>query len=108
MGKDTRRTDRGASSAAMRSIPQPGVAASAPNHGTPKNPLSPKKLLLTKWTAVTPRNREKHFVVVRVIESEPPSVRVEQVELEAVHSRQLYLLHWRELTDASVWRQGWV
>ena len=61
------------------------------------NPLSPKKLLLTKWTAVTPHNREKHFVVVRVIEPEPPSIRVEQVELEAVHSRQVYLLHWREL-----------
>ena len=30
------------------------------------------------------------------------------VELEAVHSRQVYLLQWRELTDASLWRQGWV
>ncbi len=79
-----------------------------PKHGKPMNPLSSKKLLLTKWTAVTPRNREKHFVVVRVIEPELPSMRVEQVELEAVHSKQVYLLHWRELTDASLWRQGWV
>ena len=79
-----------------------------PKHGKPRNPLSSKKLLLTKWTAVTPRNREKHFVVVRVIEPELPSMRVEQVELEAVHSKQVYLLHWRELTDASLWRQGWV
>jgi len=31
-----------------------------------------------------------------------------QVELEAVHSQQVYVLHWRELTDASLWRQGWV
>ncbi|MBC7672320.1 MAG: TIGR02450 family Trp-rich protein [Polaromonas sp.] len=92
----------------MTSNPESGAAASARNHGTPKNPLSPKKLLLTKWTAVTPRNREKHFVVVRVIEPELPSMRVEQVELEAVHSMQAYLLHWRELTDASLWRQGWV
>ena len=92
----------------MRSNPKSGAAAPKPNHGRPKNPLSPKKLLLTKWTAVMPRNREKHFVVVRVIEPEPPSIRVEQVELEAVHSRQVYLLHWRELTDASLWRQGWV
>ncbi len=73
-----------------------------------KNPLSPKKLLLTKWTAVAPTRREKHFVVVRVIEPEPPAVRIEQVELEAVHSRRVLLLHWRELTDASLWRQGWV
>lgn len=92
----------------MKSKLEPDAAAPAPNNGRPKNPLSPKKLLLTKWTAVTPRHREKHFVVVRVIEPEPPSVRVEQVELEAVHSRQVYLLHWRELTDASLWRQGWV
>ena len=92
----------------MSSIPDPQTGATAPNHCTPKNPLSPRKLLLTKWTAVAPRNREKHFVVVRVIEPEPPSIRIEQVKLEAVHSRQVYLLHWRELTDASRWRQGWV
>lgn len=73
-----------------------------------RNPLSPKKLLLSKWTAVQPRNREKHFVVVRVIEPEPPAVRIEQVELEAVHSGRLLQLHWRELTDPGVWRQGWV
>ncbi len=70
--------------------------------------LSPKKLLLSKWTAVQPVNREKHFVVVRVIEPEPPAVRIEQIELEAVHSRRVLQLHWRDLTDARVWRQGWV
>jgi hypothetical protein len=32
-------------------------------------------LLLSKWTAVPPLNREKHFVVVRMIEPEPPAVR---------------------------------
>ena len=73
-----------------------------------KNPLSPKKLLLTKWTAAAPRHKEKHFVVIRVVEPEPPAVRIEQVELEAVHSKRAFLLHWRELTDASQWRQGWV
>ena len=92
----------------MKSTLEPGAVVPAPDHRRPKNPLSPKKLLLTKWTAVTPRQREKHFVVVRVIEPELPSVRVEQVELVAVHSRQVYLLHWRELTDASLWRQGWL
>lgn len=70
--------------------------------------LSPKKLLLSKWTAVQPVNREKHFVVVRVIEPDPPAVRIEHVELEAVHSRRLLQLHWRDLTDPRVWRQGWV
>jgi len=91
----------------MKSDSEPGAAATAPNAGARKNPLSPKKLLLTKWTAVKPRHREKHFVVTRVIEPEPPSLRVEHVELEAVHSKRVYVLHWRELTDASLWRQGW-
>ena len=92
----------------MRSISESGAAAPSPSYRARRNPLSPKKLLLTKWTAVTPRNREKHFVVLRVIEPEPPSIRVDQVELEAVHSKQVYVLHWRELTDATLWRQGWV
>ena len=92
----------------MKPSPEPVGVTTAPKHAAPKNPLSPKKLLMTKWTAVKPHNREKHFVVTRVIEPEPPSMRVEQVELEAVHSKQVYLLHWRGLTDASLWRQGWV
>jgi len=92
----------------MKLNPEPAAVATAPKERAAKNPLSPKKLLMTKWTAVKPRNREKHFVVTRVIEPEPPSMRVEQVELEAVHSKQVYLLHWRELTDASLWSQGWV
>jgi tryptophan-rich hypothetical protein len=73
-----------------------------------RNPLSPKKLLHSKWTAVQPMNREKHFLVVRVIEPEPPAVRIEQIELQAVHSGRVRQLHWRELTDREVWRQGWV
>lgn len=55
-----------------------------------------------------PRDREKHFVVARVIEPELPSMRVDQVELEAVHSKQVHSPHCRELTDASLWHQGWV
>ena len=91
----------------MNAKHEPGGVVTATGQTARRNTLSPKKLLLTKWTAVKPRNREKHFVVTRVIEPEAPSMRVEQVELEAVHSKQVYLLHWRELTDASLWRQGW-
>jgi tryptophan-rich hypothetical protein len=74
----------------------------------PRTRLSPKKLLLSKWTAVTPQNREKHFLVITVVEPEPPATRIETVELQAVHSQRSFLLPWRELTDASRWRQGWV
>lgn len=92
----------------MKANPKLEGVTTSPGPHARKNPLSPKKLLLTKWTAVKPRNREKHFVVTRVIELEPPSMRVEQIELEAIHSKQVSLLHWRELTEASLWRQGWV
>lgn len=72
-----------------------------------RNPLSPRKLLLSKWTAVTPRQREKHFIVVGVVAPDPPGSAIVQVDLEAVHSRRSYRIDWRELTDASQWRQGW-
>jgi len=74
----------------------------------PRNPLSPKKLLLSKWTAVTPRLKDKHVMVIKVLQPEPPITRIDMVELEAVRSRQVLLLHWRDLTDATQWRQGWV
>jgi tryptophan-rich hypothetical protein len=69
--------------------------------------LNPRKLLLSKWTAVAPRNKEKHFIVTKVIEPELPAMQIEQVELEAVYSRRSRTLQWRELTDASHWLQGW-
>jgi tryptophan-rich hypothetical protein len=65
-------------------------------------------LLLTKWTAVMPRHKERHFIVTRVVPPEPPAVRIELVELEAVHSGRSVVLHWRALTDGAVWRRGWV
>jgi tryptophan-rich hypothetical protein len=72
------------------------------------NPLNPKKLLLTKWTAVTPIAKQKHFLVSRVIQSELPTDPVVSVEIEAVFSKATQVIAWRELQDDSVWRQGWV
>ncbi len=75
---------------------------------SPRNPLSPKKLLHTKWTAVAPLRKEKHFLVTRVVLPEPPTTRIDAVELQAVHTLRSVVLPWRELTDATKWRQGWV
>ena len=75
------------------------------------NPLHPKKLLLSKWTAVSPVARQKHFLVSRVLLPEVPELPdapVEWVEIEAVHSGQVRRIKWRELRDSAVWRQGWV
>jgi tryptophan-rich hypothetical protein len=71
------------------------------------NPLSPKKLFHTKWTAVTPRDKEKHFLVTRLVEPEPPGSPVVSVEIEAVHSGRSQVIAWHDLRDATRWRQGW-
>jgi len=71
------------------------------------NPLNPKKLLLTKWTAVTPIAKQKHFLVGRVIQPELATDPVVSVEIEAVFSKAVQVIAWRDLQDDSVWRQGW-
>lgn len=70
--------------------------------------LHPKKLLLTKWTAVKPVARQKHFLVTKVLEPEPPETPVQWVEIEAVYSKKVRRIQWRELLDDTVWKQGWV
>ena len=72
------------------------------------NPLNPKKLLLTKWTAVKPVAKQKHFLVSRVIQPEQATDPIVLVEMEAVFSKAVQVLAWRDLQDDSVWRQGWV
>jgi tryptophan-rich hypothetical protein len=72
------------------------------------NPLHPKKLLLSKWTAVAPVAKDKHFVVIKVLEPELPGSAVEWGALEALFSKRVQRLAWRELRDRAVWRQGWV
>jgi tryptophan-rich hypothetical protein len=72
------------------------------------NPLNPKKLLLTKWTAVTPVAKQKHFLVSRVIEPELPTDQIERVEIESVFSKATQVIAWRELQNEDVWRQGWL
>jgi tryptophan-rich hypothetical protein len=72
------------------------------------NPLNPKKLLLSKWTAVKPVAKQKHFLVSRVIQPDDPADAIQLVEIEAVFSKATQVIAWRELQDQSVWRQGWV
>lgn len=69
--------------------------------------LNPKKLLLSKWTAVKPINKEKHFIVRSVVVPDTPEQPVEKFELEAVHSGRAQIIHWRDLQDEAQWLQGW-
>ena len=73
-----------------------------------QNLLSPKKLLLSKWTAVKPSHKRKHFLVSKVVLPEPPEQAIEFVELEAVFDQHIQVIPWRELKDPEIWLQGWV
>ena len=69
------------------------------------NRINPRKLELSKWTAVRPRDREKHFLVTAVHCDSAGVPR--RCTLEAVHSRRETELDWRELKDDTEWRMGW-
>ena len=69
--------------------------------------LSPKKLLLSKWTAAMPCDKEKHFIVTQLLEAAPPASGVELIEIEAVYNGRSFKLPWRDLLDDQRWLQGW-
>ena len=81
-----------------------GGAAAQPR----RNRVDPKKLLLGKWTAVVPRDREKHFLVVKVLDPGVAGEAPTRVQLEAVLSRRVLTIAWRELEDPAAWTRGWV
>ncbi|MFY8275500.1 TIGR02450 family Trp-rich protein [Pseudoalteromonas sp. SSDWG2] len=69
------------------------------------NKINPAKLRNSKWTAVQPRNKEKHFLVSEVEYDEDGSVM--SCSLEAVYSKNEYAIDWKELKNAEQWLQGW-
>lgn len=66
-----------------------------------------KKLLLSKWTAVEPRDNEKHFVVRRVLKKRAKETKRVCVEIEAVISKRVRMLSLLELGDTARWARGW-
>jgi tryptophan-rich hypothetical protein len=73
----------------------------------PPNKINPKKLLLSKWTAVHPIAKQKHFLVSKVILPEAPDEKIEFVEIEAVYSKKTRQIAWRNLLNSEEWLQGW-
>ncbi len=74
--------------------------------GRVRNPVNRKKLPMSKWTAVSPVERQKHFLVVdwvRNDEGEP----TDRLVIEAVLTQRLREIHWRDLEDSRSWRVGW-
>ncbi|MHC8357522.1 TIGR02450 family Trp-rich protein [Pseudomonas sp. LB3P81] len=69
------------------------------------NRINPSKLLLSKWTAAHPQNREKHFLVTEVFCDEEGSVL--DVELQAVLTKRGEHLTWQTLKNSEAWLAGW-
>ncbi len=69
------------------------------------NKINPKKLFNSKWTAVKPKNKEKHFMVSDIDFDEEGSVL--SCSIEAVISKSITPINWHDLKDDSHWLQGW-
>ncbi|MDA0148037.1 TIGR02450 family Trp-rich protein [Vibrio sp. LaRot3] len=69
------------------------------------NRINPAKLHNSKWTAIKPSKREKHFLVSAIAFEEDGSV--SSCTLEAVLSKKEYSIDWKDLKDSEKWLQGW-
>jgi tryptophan-rich hypothetical protein len=67
--------------------------------------INPSKLLNSKWTAVKPLSKEKHFLVTELEFDEEGDV--VHCLIEAVISNRSALIQWKELKNNDKWLQGW-
>ncbi|OCH16649.1 MULTISPECIES: TIGR02450 family Trp-rich protein [unclassified Aliivibrio] len=68
------------------------------------NQINPKKLLNSKWTAVNPIKKEKHFLITEV---EFEENEVTHCLIEAVMTKRTQALDWQELKNQDDWLSGW-
>ncbi|HEA19160.1 MAG TPA: TIGR02450 family Trp-rich protein [Pseudoalteromonas prydzensis] len=69
------------------------------------NKITPKKLLHSKWTAVSPVNKEKHFIITDM-EFDEEGIVISCI-IEAVMSKRQVAINWQDLKDQQRWLQGW-
>jgi tryptophan-rich hypothetical protein len=69
------------------------------------NKINPKKLLNSKWTAVKPIKKEKHFLITELEFDEDDNVIF--CAIEAVISNRSASINWQDLKNTAVWLQGW-
>ena len=67
--------------------------------------INPRKLLNSKWTAVTPVRKEKHFMVTEVEFDEEGIVTL--CSIESLISKRSIPINWHDLTNENNWVQGW-
>jgi tryptophan-rich hypothetical protein len=69
------------------------------------NKINPKKLLNSKWTAMAPANKEKHFIVSSIDFDENDAVL--ECYIEAVMTKRMSPIDWHDLEDDDNWVHGW-
>lgn len=69
------------------------------------NQINPKKLFNSKWTAVNPENKARHFLVTKVEYNAEGDVVF--CMIEAIITKQSTAIDWQELKDESHWQLGW-
>ena len=69
------------------------------------NKINVKKLLKSKWTAIKPVNKEKHFIISEL--EFDGNNKVIKCLIEAVISHRVDLINWEELKESDHWIQGW-
>jgi tryptophan-rich hypothetical protein len=69
------------------------------------NTINPNKLLNSKWTAVLPSKKEKHFIVTDIEFDENDTVT--SCVIEAVMSKRTIPIDWHDLKNDNHWLHGW-
>lgn len=66
-----------------------------------------KKLLNSKWTATSPQNKEKHFIVIKVNKNKLDAQVIDSIIIQAVMTNRELLIKPKELLGPS-WSKGWL
>jgi tryptophan-rich hypothetical protein len=69
------------------------------------NRVNPKVLLHSKWTKRNVENKEKHFVITKVLFDEQNNVL--ECLITAVINNREYPINWRDLKKPTLWLFGW-
>ena len=70
------------------------------------NQINPRKLLHSKWTALHPTKKRRHFIVTKLILSTDNEIII-GCELEAVIDKSIAEIDWKPLKEATSWQMGW-
>ena len=67
--------------------------------------INPNKLLNSKWTAINPVNKAKHFIITEIDFDETGGVT--HCLIESILSKHAELIDWETLKNDQKWLQGW-